>query len=567
MFFRVRTYPQIGLLALTLALSACGGGGSSGTSTAAPAGSSEPKASLQATIGTSSKSPVRAGTSTTFYVASITAAEGAVTTTWDFGDGSPLSNVDTVQHIYAAPGTYTVTLRAADAAGKTTSKTAAVVVEANASPDTPTISYYPSNPEPGQTVTLIGSGTDKYGDTLQFTWSLPNGQTLYGPQQTVAFNGPGFAVVELTVTDTLGATATVQKTITIAASSGAPAAPAPNRSWTQNYDWSQGYLYDLNFLDAQTGFAPATIVSSDRSSTTPTLLKTTDAGAHWSSIDTGKTSSPIVGVRFLSANEGWIVGSGESRTYRVADGWIMDFNWGMLMHTTDGGSTWSNVSLGTLGIIDGTLRRIAFTDSQHGWAVGSNAMILSTSDGGATWTKQDPNVGQDKGFSFVQFVSSQAGWVAGTGGQVLRTTNGGTTWTPVRLTGLDDGGNDPISYVTGMSFIDANNGWVSVQPRIGASDIYRTADGGVNWSKVAAPDGQLIGGLLFTNTATGYAIGATGDLYKTTDGGQTWSAFVAGNVSMQGMAGLTLSASTTIWTLGTVGRAINYGGIFSAPLN
>lgn len=42
---------------------------------------------------------------------------GATTYSWNFGDGSPLETVSSPSHTYTAPGTYTVTLTARNAAG------------------------------------------------------------------------------------------------------------------------------------------------------------------------------------------------------------------------------------------------------------------------------------------------------------------------------------------------------------------------------------------------------------------------------------------------------------------
>src|ERR1700674_3378045 len=68
-------------------------------------------------------------------------------------------------------------------------------------------------------------------------------------------------------------------------------------------------------------------------------------------------------VDFVSDNESWMpAGAG-------------------LLHTTDGGATWTEAL--QVEAID-----VAFADTQHGWAVGYNATIYYTSDGGGTWHRQ-----------------------------------------------------------------------------------------------------------------------------------------------------------------------------------
>src|SRR5690606_26116589 len=58
--------------------------------------------------------------------------------------------------------------------------------------------------------------------------------------------------------------------------------------------------------------------------------------------------------------------------------------------------------------------------------------IIKTTNGGNTWFHQDYEFG---GFSTasrsVSFVDSQKGWIVGYDGLILRTTNGGTNWTQI----------------------------------------------------------------------------------------------------------------------------------------
>jgi photosystem II stability/assembly factor-like uncharacterized protein len=65
------------------------------------------------------------------------------------------------------------------------------------------------------------------------------------------------------------------------------------------------------------------------------------------------------------------------------DGWACG-RWGTMLHTTDGGWTWTRQESGT----DYTLTSISFVDPAHGFAVGDGGTILSTKDGGKTWTRQ-----------------------------------------------------------------------------------------------------------------------------------------------------------------------------------
>jgi len=66
---------------------------------------------------------------TVALAAAATDALSPVTLTWDFGDGSGATG-DSVNHVFGAPGTFTVTLTARDGAGNASTRSATIVVTA-----------------------------------------------------------------------------------------------------------------------------------------------------------------------------------------------------------------------------------------------------------------------------------------------------------------------------------------------------------------------------------------------------------------------------------------------------
>jgi len=62
---------------------------------------------------------------------------------------------------------------------------------------------------------------------------------------------------------------------------------------------------------------------------------------------------------------------------------------GRILHTSSGGSTWTDQTSGTSAALYG----IAFLDKLNGWAVGESGTIRHTSDGGSTWTGQTSGTG------------------------------------------------------------------------------------------------------------------------------------------------------------------------------
>ena len=176
-----------------------------------------------------------------------------------------------------------------------------------------------------------------------------------------------------------------------------------------------------------------------------------------------------------------------------------------------------------------------------GWAISENA-ILRTTDGGSTWYNVSPQGVTEFGYGTANtFLSASQAWVmvadasdpAGSG-LLYRTEDGGLNWTvyPVPF-----GGGD-------LAFINENDGWMMAYLGIAAGSmavaIHHTDDGGATWTQTYTNDPNLadagdslpMGGIknnltpLDEQTAwVGGVIYApeTFYLFKTSDGGQSWS--------------------------------------------
>ncbi len=73
-----------------------------------------------------------------------------------------------------------------------------------------------------------------------------------------------------------------------------------------------------------------------------------------------------------------------------------------------------------------SLLDVQFVDSQTGWAVGFEGIILKTHNGGSNWNSK--NSGTTNILFSVHFIDAQTGWASGFGGVILKTLNGGNTW-------------------------------------------------------------------------------------------------------------------------------------------
>jgi photosystem II stability/assembly factor-like uncharacterized protein len=194
-------------------------------------------------------------------------------------------------------------------------------------------------------------------------------------------------------------------------------------------------------------------------------------------------------------------------------GWACG-RWGTVIHTSDGGKTWSRQQTGT----DFTLSSICFPDNKHGWAVGDEGTIINTSDGGKSWQSQKSPV--PFFLMGVHFANPREGWIATERTHILHTENGGQTWT-VQF-------KDEDFILKAVSFCDAYNGWAVGE----YGYIYHTKDG-KTWSRQAgsfhlseetgqAEGGDQLFGVMALDASTAWAVGIDGCVTKTTDGGKSW---------------------------------------------
>jgi photosystem II stability/assembly factor-like uncharacterized protein len=188
------------------------------------------------------------------------------------------------------------------------------------------------------------------------------------------------------------------------------------------------------------------------------------------------------------------------------------------------------------------MKDIQIFDANNVWSagfVGSDSSIAypnltRTTNGGTTWTV----VPIDNGFpewtvDNLSAVNMNTAWIACTDlagavalGGVFKTTDGGVTWTRQ----LADAFSDPTSFLNTVQFVDENVGIAMGDPLTSDLEMYRTTDGGANWSSVPGnvlPDiitGEF--GLNGGNVKVGNSIWLVtnkGKIYHTADAGVTWT--------------------------------------------
>jgi photosystem II stability/assembly factor-like uncharacterized protein len=167
-------------------------------------------------------------------------------------------------------------------------------------------------------------------------------------------------------------------------------------------------------------------------------------------------------------------------------------DFGTLLRTDDGGSTWTGLSTG----VTADLAHVGILDADSVVVAGRCAMRRSD-DGGLTfqrlpWTASDESCGA--AIVAIAFPTAERGYLVRTDGSILRTDDGGATWTSQVA---------PVAaQPTAAAFTSADAGVVTTASGL----IFRTADGGLSWTIVhVEPHG--LRGVGFVGPTIGYAVG------------------------------------------------------------
>lgn len=256
-----------------------------------------------------------------------------------------------------------------------------------------------------------------------------------------------------------------------------------------------GYFHGLWFADRNNGWA---VGDSGR------ILNTSDGSNSWSVQESGTVVS-LKCVNFANALKGW-VGAGNN----------------LIGMTTNGGTSW--IWQHPAGDSRRTFMAMSFVNENTGWVVDNYSGILHTEDGGITWTPQTS--GTNWAITSVQFLDSKEGWATATNRVVLHTTDGGNNWTTRTLDTLNYGRQVTVVYED-IFFVNRSKGWIATNSAFSDTDfhptpIVSTSDTGRTWNCRVTPENSFITAIAFLNENLGWAAGSAGILY-TNDGGARWT--------------------------------------------
>ncbi|MFG2957691.1 WD40/YVTN/BNR-like repeat-containing protein [Streptomyces sp. NPDC048291] len=285
-----------------------------------------------------------------------------------------------------------------------------------------------------------------------------------------------------------------------------------------------------------------------------TVLRTTDGGTSWQNVSPpGAGDLQFRDVEAFDARRAVVLAIGEGEASRV-------------YRTDDGGRTWTESFRNTdpAAFYD----CMAFFDHRHGLAmsdpVDGRFRILSTSDGGRSW-RVLPDDGMpaaltgEAGFAASGQCLVTSGprdaWLATGGGahaRVLHSADRGLTWTAADTT-IPAG--DPAKGVFAVAFRDRTHGlavggdYRADQASPQAAAV--TPDGGRGWRAAATPPPAYRSGVAWLphSRTTALAVGPTGT-DLTTDGGRTWHTVDTGSYDT-----VACTPDLGCWAAGEQGRA------------
>lgn len=218
------------------------------------------------------------------------------------------------------------------------------------------------------------------------------------------------------------------------------------------------------------------------------VLKTTNGGTSWNTLNVPNMVTPIFDIQFYNESTGWMCGHD-----------------GKVYITTNGGTNWTIKNAGAE-----RLDAIHFLDANTGFVCGYLGRLYRSTTGGNSWDAV--NAGTSLTLNTIFFINNNTGWIGSGGndtGIIMKTTNGGLTWTGVPI----------LSHrnIKKIQFLTSQLGFACTDYK-----IYKTTTGGSNWYEVNLPG--VSGAFLTFNMSSaiiGYAA-KNSHLLKTVDWGENW---------------------------------------------
>lgn len=178
------------------------------------------------------------------------------------------------------------------------------------------------------------------------------------------------------------------------------------------------------------------------------------------------------------------------------------------------------------------------------WISGNGGVILATTDGGSTWVPQTSGVAQN--LRGIEALSATEVVVVGWGGRILRTTTGGASWSTVASPTTIDLGD--------VEDVDAST-LIAVGGDLGVPVVIRSTTSGASWTVVTpAAATQDLTAVTMASVTRGWIVGRAGTVLRTDDGGITWASQSAAACTGSDLRGVEAISTTVVVAVGHLGR-------------
>ena len=281
---------------------------------------------------------------------------------------------------------------------------------------------------------------------------------------------------------------------------------------------------------------------------TGVVMRTTDRGSTWENVSPpGAAGLQFRDIEAFNANDAVAMSIGNNAT---------DFR---IYVTHDAGQTWSitqqNTNPGAF------YDCMTFVNNKRGLRVsdppdGQHFLVLATDDGGLHWHvtgQQMPQAlpGEAAFAASGECITSHGGraWFGTSAGRVFRSDDGGATWTVSQTpiaSGAGTNGINAVAFRSGQHGLAVGGDFLA--PSASPNNFARTSDGGRTWSLLPGAPPEYRSGVTWLNGHTAIAVGLTGSDVST-DFGTTWQRFDGGSFDSVACAN-----PNACWASGAGGR-------------
>ena len=155
---------------------------------------------------------------------------------------------------------------------------------------------------------------------------------------------------------------------------------------------------------------------------------------------------------------------------------------------------------------------VAFTDSRHGYLVGSNRMIRETNDGGAHWNERSLDLPDEENFRLISIdFDGDEGWIAGQPGLLMHSDDGGQNWTRLFLD----------TKLPGEPYLITAMGSHSAELATNVGAVYETHNDGSSWEAKVTDAAGAVRDLRRSKDGSYVSVSGLGNFYATWEPGDS----------------------------------------------